>query len=532
MTKLTLIPIVLVTMLPVPCGVSAQALSTSQNGNSCFAAIGSIGQNSADTTSLRALHSDIENALKQEPLAADLLFRVAEMMKRTGDYRARVYYEKTIAADPHEPCYESFYADYLRNFRGARIGLLPNAEQHYFQARLKLKQRHDPSFQNADQQTKDYVDRGLSALYQRDGIVVFSRRDEASVDNSLERPLLFFSTIDRFSDATADLDREADVRDYTSEAMLSAARMGKPLTIDQFGRLIRMKRAVETLDRIRLRYKTLPAFDVFYTHRQTANAQVTNFKAPDIFNDVPLSQYGIRGEKPFVVGGSLDATIVGNLELDRRFGLVETKPDAEEGILSYQVEGTVSHFIGPDKITTTVSAAHQSIHEHISPSALHRLRNVTGTNVTYSIFRDVPFLKSVYDKRFETRGWDFAAGILTDTEAFPPATVKRRDYFVGTSLKGVWRFDFTLQPTWYTSTVDTDLSQKNSQYRTYAAALFRIVDEERNGGVPETHSGLHVAFVHLVVPFRQDVALTGDGAFENSKRGVELDVKLFSYCRA
>src|SRR5437899_8524926 len=79
--------------------------------------MGSIGERAAFAKP-KELRAAIQQTLGQENLSPDSYFVVAEMMKRLGDYRASSYYEKAIQADPDEPCYESFYADYLRNFRG------------------------------------------------------------------------------------------------------------------------------------------------------------------------------------------------------------------------------------------------------------------------------------------------------------------------------------------------------------------------------------------------------------------------------
>ena len=53
---------------------------------------------------------------------------VAELMKRVGDYRAEDFYRRAIAADPFEPAWDLFLADYYRVFRGAgvRSSWVPN----------------------------------------------------------------------------------------------------------------------------------------------------------------------------------------------------------------------------------------------------------------------------------------------------------------------------------------------------------------------------------------------------------------------
>jgi len=524
----------LLLLLGRPAAAKQGEAEGTQNANACLSVIGSIPSSDSKAGTLGQIRKTISQYLANKNQPADVYFLVAEMMKRVGDYRARDYYDKAIQADPNEPCYDVFYADYLRNFRGAGTPLFPQAEEHYFAASRKLRIRQNKSYQNADQQTQQYLDRGLSALYQRDGIALLSWRSIAgSPEQNLERPFAFFSSVNRYAQATADLDREADIRDYTSEALFSesAIRLARPLTAGELRALIRTKEAAETQDRLRFRYKNMPAIDIYYTHRQTDSDQVTNFFVPDTFNALRLNEYGATVQKPFTIGDGLDASLSGTFEVDQRWGLIEFAPGSEERIFNYQAQAAVSHFFGPDKASVNFTFAHQSIHPEINPTEPDRHRQFVGSNATYSIFRRIPFLQNVYNERFETRGWDVFGGFLRDTESFPPALVTRNDYFVGTALKGVWRFDFTLQPTWFTSSVSNDASQRNAQYRTSFTTLFRIVDEERGDGIPMTKAGLHLAFLHLVVPFRQDSAFRGPTSFENSKVGVELDSKFFTYSR-
>jgi len=515
---------------------SGQGLTVSQTDNACLAAIGSIGRLERDqnrSAKLPAWQQQVEDFVSQPSLPGHLFFRLAELMKRVGDYRARLYYEKAIAAEPDEPCYEAFYADYLRNFRGATTSLFADAEDHYVRALAKLARRREPTYATTDQLTRRYVDRGLSALY-IDGVTLISRSTSSapsSNDASFSPPLLSFGTTDRFSLSAADLDEEADVRDYTTEAAIAEARAHRPLSAAELEGLIRTKGAAETLDRLRLRAGHWPSVDLLYGYRRTTEAQITSFNTPDVFNDLRLTRIGLGAEHRFTVANQFDALFGGSFEVDRRFGLLETRPNDEERIHSFTARGAVSRFVGPDKLTATVTATHQGITDVANSQSPARTRNLVGTTLTYSIYRDLPFMSPVYQQRFETRGWDLSAGLLHDTESFPPILVRRRDYFVGTSLKGLWRFDFTVQPTWFTADLSNDPLQRNSQYRTYVTTLFRIVDEERHGGIPDEREGLHVAFVHLVVPIRRDVAVTGETAFENVKAGAGLDIKLYSYAR-
>ena len=86
----------------------------------------------------------------------------------------------------------------------------------------------------------------------------------------------------------------------------------------------------------------------------------------------------------------------------------------------------------------------------------------------------------------------------------------------------------TIRPTVFTSRVEGEINRgSNSQYRTNLNLLWRIKDEEEEPGLPDKLLPLNPAFIHLVFPFRHDVALQGPKDFENYKAGVELHAKFF-----
>ncbi len=157
----------------------------------------------------------------------------------------------------------------------------------------------------------------------------------------------------------------------------------------------------------------------------------------------------------------------------------------------------------------------------------------------YQLLRRLPFLQRPYEDRFATRGWHFYGGIAQDRERFgfipgssEPVAIKAHDSFWGTSLKGLGRFDITGQQTRFASAVRGDPAQANSaqsQRRTDIVLLYRILDEEIQPGIPKQKmpGGLHPAFLHLVIPYRRDSALTGPQDFENRQIGVGLDAKFF-----
>lgn len=443
---------------------------------------------------------------------------IAELMKRVGDYRAPEYYVKAIDADRNEAAYDFFLAEYWRNFRGAQHPVFPKAEEHYFLARRKLDQISDSTLRKT---TAAQIERGLIALYQQDGVPLAHY-----TDTSVEQPFLFFTTIFNVADNTSDFDYRSEVRDFTSESLFSGSRQKPPrnLTADELRGILRVKGQFETLNRIRFRYKAGPAVDFSYKYRNLNQAQITNFAEPNKFNDVHVSEYGVSVEKP-LDARAFDVFLRGSFKRARRVGTIEFLADTKEDINQVEANAVVSRFVGPDKANFEFTYVYQDIQEN-RPNPLKRDRSIYAEKFTYQLFR--PVLQRVYRSRFETRGIDLFGGALHDKETFGVVDVIKNDYFFGASLKGFKRFDFTVQPTIFTSAVGNDIAQKNSQFRTNVSTLFRILDEERPPRDPDDARSGNPAFLHLVIPFSSDVALTGPDSFENYKIGVGLNAKLFS----
>ena len=165
-----------------------------------------------------------------------------------------------------------------------------------------------------------------------------------------------------------------------------------------------------------------------------------------------------------------------------------------------------------------------------------RTREFSGATFTYQLFRSVHWLDRtipLYGERFETRGIDFSAGYLNDGELFlalvPSGDVllRRKDRFAAVSVRGIGRFDVTVQPTLLSAWAGQDQRLNNSQLRTYATLLMRLKDEEKTAGLPGRKQGFHVAFVQLVFPFHYDVARTGPAAFENYSIGSQVNFKFY-----
>jgi hypothetical protein len=471
-------------------------------------------------TSIRGLDGirrDIkERCQKSIENAGDYLL-IAELMKRVGDLRADEYYQKAIAADGTEPAYELFYADYLRNFRGPGRPLFPDAEKHYRRAQKKLR-RIDKQ-RPWDPITDQRVERGLVALYQEDGLpfVNWHQKDIA-------RPLLFFSSINRFAQLTGDFDNVDDVRAFTSEALLTSSRLNQSLSDDVLRRIIRVKQQGETLNRFRFRYDALPLVEISYKYREIERAQITNFFEPNKFNPVRLNEFGVSIEKPLAVSGHFDLLLSGGYRRAKREGLIEFLPRNKEYINQYEGRAALSRFFGPDKSIVETVYVFQDIDQAVA-TPIRRSRRIVGAKFTYELLRFS--LDSAYRKRFETRGIHFFAGMLDDRESFDAARLVKNDYFVGSSLKGD-HYEITVQPAIFTSKVDGVSNQlRNSQYRTNFNFLWRIKDEEKQPGLPEKLHWLNPAFIHLVIPFKHDIAIRGLNKFENYNIGIALNAKFF-----
>ncbi|HEX3561181.1 MAG TPA: hypothetical protein VHU19_18470 [Pyrinomonadaceae bacterium] len=470
---------------------------------------------------------EIKSALSNPVRNAQSYLRVAELMKRAGDVRAEAYYVKAIEADSADPAYELFYADYLRNVRGAGRPLFSVAEKHYFRAMEKLGRIEKK--RAWDEETRKRVERGLVALYQQDGLpVIYTRRDDgASTESSLARPFLFFGSINRLAQLTGDFDNADDIRSFTSEALLAASRRNADLSEGELLGLARVKNQGETFDRFRLRFGAgaWPVVDLSYRHREIARAQVTNFFDPRKLNDVYLNEYGVSVEKSLGVGPYFDLFMRGGYEHVSRKGLIEFLPGSRESVNQFEMQTAASRFVGPDKAILEAAYVFQDINQAV-PVKIRRDRHIAAATFTYQLLRFSA--GPAYRNRFDTRGIHIFAGTVNDRERFGSVALVKHDYFVGASLKGLGTYEVTIQPTIFTARVAGDPNErKNSQYRTNLSLLWRIKDEEEEPGLPDRLRWLNPAFIHLALPFKYDVAIRGPKEFENYNVGVALHAKFF-----
>jgi hypothetical protein len=455
---------------------------------------------------------------------------LAELLKRVGDSRAERYYKAAIKEAPADAEYELLLADYLRNFRGPQRPLFARAELHYFEALRKLDELAEKSPDNTrDEQLRKRIERGLITLYQEDGVPLVDEPVNTEWPETIEKPVIFFGSINRGARSIGDLERVDEVRSFVSEALFAGSRfrLNRPLSPQELAALIRPKRQFETFNRFRFRRGSWPVVDVFSRERRISDAQLTNFFLLGEFNDLKLSDFGIAVEKPFAVSHYFDAYLRASYTRSKRTGLIEFLPDTAEKINELQVNAAASRFVGPDKLVFETTYAYQDINPQTTNPPT-RNRQIIGGTFTYQLFRPIPFLDPVYAERFMPRGLHLYSGAVFDRERFGNVAIKKTDFFAGASLKGLGRVDLTLQPTFFKGRVTGDNTQSNSQYRTNFNLLYRLLDEETEPGIPKKKFGVHWAFVHLVFPFKHDVALTGHKEFENFNLGVQTDTKFFT----
>ena len=468
------------------------------------------------TTGLTELRALAASRMADESLqTADDHLLTAELLKQLGDPRATVYYERAIKAAERDPVYELLYADYLRNFRGPRRPLFGEAETHYAEALRKLRAGEPREAVIADR-----IDRGLVALYQEDGLTL------APDDGP---PSLFLTSINRLSRSTSDLDEVHDTRDFTSEALFasSAIRLGRELTPAELRSIVRIKEPVAAFARVRFRSEGMAA-DLSYQGRSIDRAQITSFSAPGAFNDVTLHGFGGGLEYTFPTQSGIDVYWRGGASWFSRKGVVEFQPAAKESIFQLDLRGAVSRFIGPDKLNVEAVWLNQGITLDDADDPPDHDRFIGAITAEYQILRPLPFLGNPYGHLFALRGIHLRGGAAEDLEDYGSTRVTRRDYFAGIAINGLGPVDVSVQPALIESRVSDDPRQTHSHLRTDASVVFRLLDEERQPGIPKARIlGLHPAFVHLALLFKRDTARKGLDAFENDKLGAAVTVKLF-----
>jgi hypothetical protein len=497
------------------------------------------------------IRAEIEQRLQHPPAAEEGSFQVArhhcvtaELMRRVGDTRAGDYYRKAIAAEPGEPGFELWYGYYLRNVRGPRAPLLESAEVHYFDALDKLEQvRAQGQAQPFDDITRSWVQRGLMSLYQEDGLPLLSAKAFPYPRNGSDGLGVALTTMVGISHDTNQTGVIDDARRFASEAAFASGpqRLKRPLDADELRGIIRTPLRYGLFNRLRLRLRWLGALDFSHELFRAPDSQISAFTEPNVFNDVKVDVLAVGWKRAFDLYPLFDLLLDAGYRRVSRVGVVEWYSDLRENINLFEAHPAVSRFLGPDKLTVGMNYVYMQI-PTIPGGKLEdrvRARAIRAFYFDYAIYRQLllPDWDTRELHRTPTRGLHLYGGHAMDDEAFGVRVVYRRDTYGGVSLRGIGRFDVTLQGTLLASdTVEDsrdasnnvlhglDTTQTVRQWRPTLIGLYRIVDDEAIPDVPKSP----LAGLNLVVPLRADFATRGTDAFDNVRGGAELWGKLIS----
>jgi hypothetical protein len=323
-----------------------------------------------------------------------------------------------------------------------------------------------------------------------------------------------FTTINRYAKSTTDFGEGCDIRNLTSEALLSESRLSRQLTTEELKGFVRSKDQVESFNNIRFRPDLPFVIDFSYKYRNIANGQITNYYNPNAFNDVNLSEYGFALQTSTNTSG-YGYLLRGSYKRINREGVIEFLPTNNEDINQYEVNALFS------KENFSVYGTYVLQQNKLNiPNPYDRNGDIIAFLVTYGTDNKkseneslISSFENLFDRRFEVRGLKLFSGVVLDTQTYGSVDVKKNDYFIGTSLSG-WLnthnvnphlFDISIESDIYTSNVQDDSSQKNAQYRT-SIILYRNIGE----------------FLTFMTPMKYCVAINGPNTFENWVAGAEL----------
>jgi hypothetical protein len=470
----------------------------------------------------------------EDPLqTAHRLCVIAQIMSRLGDARAGGYFERAIAAAPEEGGYELWYGHYLGFVRGASFPLIESSEKHLYRAIAKVRARRAKGIERSyDATTEEWAQRRLIDLYQADGLPVLPWKGYPYGSTSEQAPGLAATLEGRASVDTNDFVDNSDVRKFTSESAFagSVERLNRNLTRPEEQTLARAPLRYEYFARARVRQNILGSLDFSYRSLKIVDGQIMRFDQPTNFIDASVEQYGVTWKRAFNLYPVADLSIEASYYRVDRVGIVEYFPNEWEHINMIEAKPAISRFIGPDKLTLGSNFVYMIMPDIVGGEIDQRKRGraITAFYFDYGIYRPL-LLPTVgagglHFKRKSTRGWHFYGGAAFDNEVYGTRLVQKRDYYGGTSLLGIGRWDFTLQGTVFQDGVTDqegfDLAPlANAQFRTSFIPLFRVIDGEATPGLP---AGNSPAFLNLVFPMKWDVAYEGSHDFENVRVGAEL----------
>lgn len=328
-----------------------------------------------------------------------------------------------------------------------------------------------------------------------------------------------FCSVNRFSSSTTDFDEVDDVRDFTSEALFaaSAARLNRALTEAELRGIVRKKDKIETFDSLRLNpsgFKYLPAVEFFYRYRELEETQITHFFAPNDFNDVALSEYGLGLSKRIPVSAASEITLRAGYRSIEREGIVEFLPEAHEAI-DHREAGLRWDWVQDRKADGHYTREAGISFYYVYQDIEQRIANPSDRD------RDIFAAKARYktDLSGGSNAVEIFAGLAFDEDRFGRVSLNKNDYFAGATFfhpddGGYWTL--TVQPAAFTSKVSNDASQENSQYR------INVVLGRYFYTAPD-------AWWAIVIPYCHDHAHDGPETFESSRFGAKIQYKQLTW---
>jgi hypothetical protein len=455
---------------------------------------------------------------------------VAELMRRIGDMRADHHYKEALRLNPKEPAYDLWYTRYWQWTRGAGASNAQKAQDHALQTLDELEGFAGiTQTGSTNQVATEWAQRHLLTLTQEDGLPLLPWNAYPFKKRKKNYPQLYISGYGDAARDTNDFWDFADTRKLTTEAQLAADRdADHVLTKEQLLTILRAPYRVDAMGRLRVRQNWLGTLDFYYRRSKLYDAQIVSYDDIDWKTDVNLQEMGVAYRRTINLYPLFDLTIDAGYARQARKGVVETLPWITEDINIYVASPTISHFVGPDKLSIGGTYVYFDLPDRPEPALdqSQRQRTIKAGFIDYALYRPLRFPQvqagTLTAKRQYTRGWHFFGTGMWDDERFGSTMVRRRVYGGGTTLKGIEGYDFGLYGAYTSGASELDhelLPQlKNSQVRYTFRVMKRLVDEDIVPGIPSSPlTSLNMNFV-----IRNDRALEGPKDFESLRATLDL----------
>jgi hypothetical protein len=523
-----------------------------------------------DVTGSAAIHEMVnQKLLDLSPMSALKICKIAELLKRVGDYRAEEYYQLLIKIDPIEPAYEYFYGEYLRFFRGPWRPLYNEAGTHFQAALDKLAALANEGQAAAfDQDTKSKTQLGLERVYDSYGLALARVGADLPYDTP-HKPLVSFASENIILNDTLLPGQFVDVRQFTSAALYteSAQQLNRPLTRTELRQIASATSLFHSSDRLQFSPGALPTVDILSQYEFVHDPNARTASRQGQFSEDLREQIGGEISQPVDAAPFADLFLRAGYTQGQRKGEVQNVATGWDNFRDAGFGITAARLIGPGRGSLSVSFDHQDYHPgyDIKQSSTYAadlayLSSLYGSeqttfNLGYvrqdinggifsardrgreaytgrigQLFSVGPL--TVFGEDYPMRGIRLYAAAASDRQQFDQSFVTDRDYRVGMTLTRIGDYekhpvDVTIEPTLYTTTVNNDPTQNNAEYRTAVNVLYRLWDEERDIRISDGGANIYPSYVHLNFPLRQDIVLTGPNNYENFRLGARLTGRFF-----